>query len=266
MEIDFPLNIARSLEKIEQSIAPLKVQLTNHRLYQALSKIEDIQTFMELHVFAVWDFMSLLKALQQQLTCVNTPWLPAPNATLARFINEIVMGEESDLNEVGLPKSHFEMYWDAMEQIGANTNGIQAFIDALTVNQNVKEALLASNVDPITQEFVNFTFETISTKQPHLIASAFTFGREDLIPDMFIEIIKQAEENDANASFSKLTYYLNRHIELDGDEHGPLSLKMIAELCGEDNNKWNEVEKVAQQALQQRIALWDRIADLIQTS
>lgn len=67
------------IKHIETALAPLKRKLSQHPLYQQLSSLEDINTFMEDHVYAVWDFMSLLKALQRELTCVAVPWLPAPN-------------------------------------------------------------------------------------------------------------------------------------------------------------------------------------------
>lgn len=252
------------LEKIEKVIEPLKVQLQNHPLYQHLSSIDDVKLFMEHHVYAVWDFMSLLKALQQKLTCITIPWTPALNPTIARFINEIVLGEESDINEKGEAKSHFEMYLDAMEQIGANTLPIHQFINQVSHGIPVTEALERLKASAAIKDFVRFTFSVIETGKPHLIASAFTFGREDLIPDMFIEIIQQAER-DFQASYEKLTYYLKRHIELDGDEHGPLSLKMVAELCANDAQKWHEAQEVAKLALEQRIQLWNGINKKILT-
>jgi hypothetical protein len=255
----------RQLEHIAAEIAPLKKQLRAHNLYEKLGSIDDIRTFMESHVYAVWDFMSLLKALQANLTCVNTPWVPVKNASLARFINEIVFGEESDLNLNGEAKSHFEMYLDAMAQIGADTSNINKFVTSICNQQSVDNAFKGLGVSKATQEFVNFTFQVIHTKEPHLIASAFTFGREDLIPDMFLEIIKSAE-NERASSYDQLSYYLNRHIELDGEEHGPLSLKMISELCGEDAGKWEECTNMAKLALEHRIKLWDDIAEQIEIS
>ena len=247
------------IELIEKEILELRIILKNHELYSLLSKIEDIRIFMEKHVYAVWDFMSLLKALQSNLTCVSVPWKPVKNAKIARFINEIVHGEESDVNELGVPKSHFEMYLEAMNEVNADTQKVQDFINGIDNINNFNTNLDESDLKIAEKKFLEFTFNLIERNEVHKIASAFTFGREDLIPDMFIEVIKRSNKGAKN-DFPKLTYYLERHIELDGDEHGPLSLEMINELCGNHSDKWNDVLVIAKEALKSRIYLWDEIA------
>ena len=252
----------KKIEQIERHILELRESLKNHALYYHLSDVQDIKIFMEKHIYAVWDFMSLLKALQQQLTCISIPWKPSYNAKTARFINEIVLGEETDVNENGIRKSHFEMYIEAMNEVGASTEKILHFVKSTNSIDDIVSRIQNSNLKKAEKEFLEFTFKTIETREVHKIAAAFTFGREDLIPDMFLAIIDKSNHNHEN-KFPKLSYYLNRHIELDGDEHGPLSTEMISELCGDDESKWDDVLQTSVEALKKRISLWDEITDEI---
>ena len=246
---------------LNSELSPFIKKLNKHKVYQSLRSIRHIQIFMENHVFAVWDFMSLLKALQLELTNVSIPWTPNSNSVITRFINEIVYGEESDINELEQPKSHFEMYLDAMEQIGANRNQIDTLIDLIQSGHGIEICINKINVDKRVKEFMGFTFSIINTKRPHAIGSAFTFGREDIIPDMFIKILAKIDPKDVH--FNKLKYYLGRHIEIDGDLHGPLALQMMEELCGKNMKKWDEALSVAKESIQYRMQLWDTIVELI---
>ncbi len=245
------------IQKLESSIEVYQKKLSEHDFYNNLKSIEDIKVFMKNHVFAVWDFMSLLKCLQKRLTCVEIPWLPVDNSLTSRFINEIVLGEESDLDIDGNPRSHFEMYLDAMNEIGADTQPIVTFVYNLQKGGSIEDALKNLKIADQTKAFVLNTFKIINSNSAHKVASSFTFGREDVIPEMFLSIVKSVDPE--NNQYKKLRYYLERHIELDGDDHGPLALKMISELCGESDQKWEESEEVAKLSLNARFDLWSGI-------
>jgi hypothetical protein len=213
---------------------------------------------MENHVFAVWDFMSLIKALQKNLTCTSVPWTPNQNNFSGKLVNEIVLAEESDIDMNNNPKSHFELYLESMENLGANTNLIKKFIKEINSSQSYYKSVKKFNIPSVVKEFMDFTFDIIKTNKNHVIASVFTFGREDLIPDMFIEIVKKLS-SEKNIKTDLLIYYLERHIELDADEHGPMALKMINNLCGSDPIKWKEATIASEKALKMRIKLWDYV-------
>ena len=259
----FYKKIAMTIKTILNSIEPQKQQLLHHSLYQKVQTIDDLHSFLENHVYAVWDFMSLLKALQSKLTCTTTPWFATSNSEMRYLINEIVLAEESDINIDGKHQSHFEMYLDAMQACGADINQIEAFIDTVFSLQNIFVAIKQSALHPNIKAFLDFTFRTIEEGKSHKIAAAFTFGREDLIPSMFTEILKNLEHNFPEKDLRKLIYYFERHIELDADEHGPMAMQMITELCGTDELKWKEVEEVSIMALEKRIALWNAIEEKI---
>lgn len=248
-----------TIQKINKSIQPKKELLLQHSLYNKVQSIEDLHTFLENHVYAVWDFMSLLKALQAKLTCTTTPWFATENPETRYLINEIVLAEETDLTIDGRHQSHYEMYIEAMKSCGADTHGIERLLAEVHSFKNVFVAIKKSNLHPNIKTFLDFTFRVIEEGKTHEIAAAFTFGREDLIPSMFTAILKNFQANFPETDLSKLIYYFERHIELDADEHGPMAMQMITELCGNDVIKWKEVEEISILTLEKRIGLWDAI-------
>lgn len=249
--------IAPELASLKQHLKPLYTRLAAHPLYRSFHSVRDLRIFMESHVYAVWDFMSLLKTLQRGLTCVDTPWLPTVDASGRRLINEIVMGEESDEYE-GEPLSHFELYLRAMQSCGASTDGISRFVLALREGSALPQAMDKANTSPAARAFVDTTFAVIRTGKLHAIAAAFTFGREDLIPEIFRGFLRDQDER-LNGQLALFRWYLDRHIEVDGDQHGPMALQMLGNLCGTDPEKWREAEKAAADAVEARIAFWDGI-------
>jgi hypothetical protein len=246
------------LEALEQKLQPLYKRLASHPLYASFASIGDLRTFMEAHVFAVWDFMSLLKALQRGLTCVEVPWIPSAFPETRRLVNEIVLGEESDIYN-GQHLSHFELYRVAMEKCGASTVAIDRLIFALGDGADLHEAIRGSRAPDEAKFFLRDTFHIIGEGKLHATAAAFTFGREDLIPEMFKGFVRDLNRN-LHGDLDTFVWYLERHIEVDGEEHGPMALRMISELCGDDAHKWAEAEAAAIFALESRLRLWDGIA------
>ncbi len=246
------------LQQLESAISATRQKLVNHPVYANIKDLDGLRNFMENHVYAVWDFMSLLKALQINLTCVTLPWIPVGNAATRYLINEIVAGEESDVDEAGVRTSHFELYIKAMDQAEANTEPILGLIKALQTGSTIKYALEDIEIPAAARQFMDFTFETIATGKPHLMAAVFTFGREDLIPDMFISLIKELKVQFPD-KVDIFQYYIERHIEVDGGHHAALAHQMTIELCGDDESKWQEATEAVKQALEVRIALWDAI-------
>ena len=251
-----------SITRIKADIEPLRQTLLSHSVYNQINTLRDLNTFLEHHIFAVWDFMSLLKALQRDLTCVEVPWVPKGNPLIRKLVNEIVLGEETDVDENGKAASHYELYLEAMQATNAAINPIKNFLNLVQSGKTVTEALEISSIPEAVKHFVTFTFATIAKGKTHEIAAVFTFGREDLIPDMFSALVKDLHQRFPK-QLNKLVYYLDRHIEVDAGEHGPMAMQMISELCGNDEQKWEECRLAALKALENRVLLWDGIAAAI---
>jgi hypothetical protein len=238
---------------LNTEIISLHDSLSKHSMYSTIKSIDDLKIMMESHVFAVWDFMSLLKRLQIELTCTALPWRPSPYPKkIVRLINEIVLGEESDIDQNGEAIDHFTMYLNAMKELDANTNRISSFLESMDI----------SNLLEVEREFVSFNLNLAQNGKIHEVAAAFFFGREKLIPDMFTSILNDFEKNlesDGEERFPNLKYYLKRHIEIDGGEHSHHAMDCLAALCGNDEERWNEAVRCGVQSLKLRNKLWSDV-------
>jgi len=248
------------LQAIQARLTPLRTALLDHPIYREIDRLDSLYLFMEHHVFAVWDFMSLLKSLQRRLCCVELPWLPAADPAASRLVNEIVLAEESDEDGKGGFASHFELYRRAMTRSGANTAGIDGFLGELRRGRLVPTALEAPGVPEPARRFVRQTFRLIDGGNLCAIASAFTFGREDLLPAVFQRLVDELNV-EAGGRLEGFKYYLERHIGLDGDEHGPMAHRLLRSLCGSDESCWQIAEQAAVECLDARRQLWDAIYD-----
>ena len=305
-------------------LADCRERLVRHRIYGLVNSAARLRRFMESHVFAVWDFQSLLKAMQQRLTCTSIPWVPTPDAEARRLVNEIVLDEESDALPEGGSASHFELYLHGMRNAGADTGPIDRMIETLragvsqvgkpaaterqeadgvsqvgkpaaTVRQGVDgvsqvgkpaatgrhgtaermgqdggpqggkpvatvvgDAMREAGAPEAAQAFVRHSFAVIESGSTHGIVAAFTYGREDVIPDMFRGLVSSLASRDP--AWERFHWYLDRHIEADDEKHAPVCRRIMARLCGDDPAKWAEASQVARACVESRIALWDAIA------
>lgn len=244
-----------------EMVQPYQARLNDHPVYGAVSTAEDLKAFMEHHVFSVWDFMSLIKYLQADLAPTCYPWAPVGDPVVRRFVNEIVLEEESDQ---GVPEtgktpefiSHFELYTHAMREIGADPSVINHFV--ATAFESGIQAAFDLNIAPeAAASFTAKTFDFIDTGKPHVVAAAFALGREHIIPGMFRSFLGRMGTTEADAP--AFHFYLKRHIHLDEDFHGPLSLRMVNFFIGDDATKRDEAVDAAVQAIEARIAFWDGV-------
>ncbi|MEA2371881.1 MAG: hypothetical protein QOH12_2275 [Solirubrobacteraceae bacterium] len=249
----------QGLADIDRDITEVRTRLLEHKLYTEIDSAASLKTFMSHHVFAVWDFFSLAKRLQQVVTCVEVPWLPPADPTSARLINDIVLSEESDEDGAGGYASHFDLYLEAMAELGADTTAIRTYVGCIARGENPIAALDRLTLPPGVDQFVRFDMELALDAEPHQVAAAFCYGREDLIPDMFGELIRPLSDNGLDLDGTRIKYYIERHIILDSHVHAPLARRLVAQLCGTDELKWSQASAAATQALEARIALWDGI-------
>jgi hypothetical protein len=242
----------RRIAALQSHVEAARQAAIGHPLYASMTSVARVRSFMSVHVFAVWDFMSLLKALQQRLTCVEVPWMPVGDPRCRRLVNEIVLGEESD-DFGGHALSHFEMYLAAMDQAGADRAPLERFLGALERTGDVVGSLTAAQVPEAAERFVRSTWEVVERGEAYELAAVFAFGRESLIPAMFAHVL------EGEHCVPLLRDYLERHVELDEEVHTPLAMRMVATLCGDDPVRWTTAYRSVRAAIDARTRMWDGI-------
>lgn len=258
------VDVGRALA-LERSLEDLRAPLLRHPLYEQLVDLPALRSFTEVHIFAVWDFMSLVKSLQRALTCTCVPWVPPMDPEAARVINEVVLGEETDETPEGTHASHFTLYLRAMRDLGADTGAIERFLGALSEGQPLPRAFERGEVPLAARRFVSSTLDLCANGRLHQIAASFVFGREKVIPDMFRKIVLRLGANHPDTC-GTLLYYLDRHITLDEDQHGPAGLRLVTRLCGDDETRWTEALEASRHALEERLTLWNAIEERLRTA
>lgn len=245
-------------------IENLREKLTTHRVYSLITTVPALRIFMEAHVVAVWDFMSLVKSLQFSICSRQLPWVPPVNRRAARLINEIVMTEESDCVG-GNYKSHFELYVEAMQQVGCDLRPIQLLVEQaqkLSPHDPYEKCFKGISLPAGAERFLRTTFAVLH--QPLAVqAAVFFHARENIIPAMFRTMVKALAKQGFSCSI--LIDYLERHVQIDGELHGPMAAGLLAELYGESQTLKDAAEAQAVVALEARLALWEAIADRLES-
>lgn len=224
---------------------------------QSIGCIDDLKVFMQNHVYAVWDFMCLTKQLQHHLAPSGSPWAPVYSANARRWINEIVLGEESDITFDGNGHlSHFESYLQAMNQIGIDTVWLQEW-PRLVNAIGWSNAIQHHRVPKPAKFFMTETKKFVDSDKPWIICSALALGREDLLPEQFQSVLDQLESAEISSKIFK--WYLARHVEIDGNDHGPAARLLLEELCQNDPIRQQEATNAALQAIAAREKFWNLI-------
>jgi hypothetical protein len=243
------------IEKIRFTLKPLRVRLFGHEIYQQMETLDDLREFMEHHVFAVWDNMSQLKALQISLSTIDHAWVPMPYKNSIRIFSEMALEDECDEYE-GEYISHFELYKKAMQQAGANTHMIDRFLVLLQEEKSLHTALDKLSLSESVKKYLQINWEISHSKKPHAMAAAFFLGREDVVPQLFHKLADDLIFHHPK-ELSVMKEYLERHTNIDTDLHNRHVQTVLEELCGEDEQKWTEAENAAKASLEARFALWD---------
>ncbi len=257
------LVIHTGIATLQAKTQPLKNKIISHPLYQNIHSLKDVQNFMNFHIYAVWDFMSLLKSLQRKLTGVTLPWLPTADPMSRRLMNQIVLCEESDLDQNGHPISHFELYLRGMKECGANTQSIEEMMAAIREGQPFKTVMSNMPLPEEVHAFLKNTWDLIDKAPIHEIAAVFAIAREGLIPDMFMAMTSSLK-NQFPKELYTFNYYLDRHTEED-EKHAQMAYHMLSALCKDDTQKWEDATQAVQEALQARLSLWDGALRAIQS-
>lgn len=245
------------LDLTPPTVPSRKQALADHAVYEATDSLVRLRTFTEHHVAAVWDFMSLLKSLQQDLAPTHTPWQPPADPEAARLINEIVVDEESD----ALPyrdghASHFVWYLEAMEELGADTRPVRRFLHLLHAGTPAVRAMREAGMPEPACEFTATTLSFLS--EPLAVrAAVFLHGREELIPKMFLPMVAAMRAQDIPCE--RFLGYLQRHIEVDGGAHGRHATALLQRLIAASPALDGRATRAALAALAARERLWDGI-------
>lgn len=246
----------------DQEVITLMNRVRFHPIFSALTSREALTIFMRNHVYAVWDFMSLVKSVQSHVAPCSIPWIPHADSSVVQAINEIVLSEESDRDMHGKgSSSHFNLYLDSMRELNISVYDILIFIENVR-NLGLYKTIQATCPSPAL-DFVSQTFKIIDSNDPLTISCWFAYGREKIIPGMFTTVLSELGVPCTQAP--TFYYYLERHTELDGGAHSHFAQKLVDHFCDGDPIKISLAQQACKSAIKTRIHFWDQVLQLIDT-
>jgi hypothetical protein len=108
------------------------------------------------------------------------------------------------------------------------------------------------------RDFVGHTMTLVNSATTEEVLAAFFYGREDIIPEMFRRLLRtiyNAEHRDDR--LRNFIYYIDRHIELDGDSHGPMGRELLEGLVAHSPHGTERALRAACSSIEARIDLWN---------
>lgn len=235
------------------------INLINHPLYNSIKTESDIKMYMFNQVWCVWDFMTLVKSIQIQIIPPNILWTPPKFPELGAYIYEVLLTEETDKGyNSETNSSHFQTFLKAMKESSVDTSSVDKFIELLENGNQFEIAIDSCGIHKEAKEFITTTYE-FAKSDLHISIAVFCLSREGVIPDMFMNLL-------ANVSLSNnykiFNWYLNRHIYLDSQSHGPLSIKLFKTIV-DTKQKQEEALQASLKALKARNKYFNYILDSI---
>ncbi len=268
------------IARMEKRVAPLRMWLESHKLHEALGgDVDDLRKFAEIHVWCVWVMMSMLKAFQVELATKETlPWIPSSDGRkkekLARMVNEMALRYQYWVvdEKTGKTTTNFEMYLQAMAQLGCDSAEITSFLSflhksarcGLPCAASMEAALRFCAMPRGVAGVLRYCFALIQSRQLHRLAASFAFVRnKSSVVSALLATLDKARAEEGQ-DFDLYRRWLERFAGLLDHNFAPLAFQILVELCGDDEAKWREVEQTAAESLQvQRIFFDDVYNELI---
>ena len=253
-------DVAREDSRMSAALLSAARAAADHSVYSRLTTLPAFQKFMTYQVWCVWDFMCLAKSVQIGIGCYSVPWIPPKNPSLVSLMGEIIRGEESDVGPGGEEASHFEIFIQAMDECGAESTKIKAFIDHVGAGTEVLSAMRAVDAPPAAQAFVSQTLAFCSSSIAARIG-AFSLGREELVPRMLSTLINRLDPSQKR--FKTFDWYLRRHISLDATNHAPKIAEIFRQFVGSDPALREEGLEAGLAAIRARCTYLDALEEQI---